>query len=63
LLLYTDGLIERRGEDLEVGTRRLAAAFARVESSPVEESVRSIIAEAGHPQPEDDVAVLLALFD
>ncbi|MDX3103388.1 SpoIIE family protein phosphatase [Nonomuraea angiospora] len=29
LVLYTDGLIERRGEDIDVGLARLTGALAR----------------------------------
>ena len=35
LLLYTDGLIERRGESLEVGLERLKELLARAPRTPV----------------------------
>ena len=34
LLLYSDGLIERRGEPLDVGMRRLHAILAELSSEP-----------------------------
>jgi anti-sigma regulatory factor (Ser/Thr protein kinase) len=55
LLLYTDGLVERRGEPLEVGLeelRRLAAS----DGSPPEELCRRLVDERG--SSSDDVAVL-----
>jgi len=59
LLLYTDGLIERRGESLDAGFERLIAA-ARVaadgtDSSFADHVYRSILEEASL---EDDVALL-----
>jgi putative methionine-R-sulfoxide reductase with GAF domain len=55
LVCYTDGLVERRGEIIDVGIGRLLAA---VEPIGAEEVVSSIMAAAGVEQPTDDVAVL-----
>jgi anti-sigma regulatory factor (Ser/Thr protein kinase) len=61
LLLYTDGLVERRGESLDVGLERLRHTAERL--LPVHEAPEAIAAlleeqlEGG--RPADDVAVLL----
>ena len=59
LLLFTDGLVERRGEDIDVSLDRLAALSMPPRASPdqvVEEVLRRL--DARHA--EDDVAVLAA---
>ena len=61
LLLYTDGLVERRGESLDVGLERLrrtAERSLRVHEAP--EAIATLIEEQleGN-RPADDVAVLL----
>ncbi len=63
LLLYTDGLIERRGEDLDVGLQRARTALAAISPQDLDETIASLITAIGNPQPEDDVAVLLAMLD
>jgi Stage II sporulation protein E (SpoIIE) len=42
LLAFTDGLVERRGEDLLVGLNRLAATAALGEA-PLDESLTEIL--------------------
>ncbi|NAZ84032.1 SpoIIE family protein phosphatase [Kineococcus sp. R8] len=56
VLAYTDGLVERRGEDLSVGLQRLAAAFAGAPADPegVCEDLLRLDADG-----EDDVALLV----
>jgi serine phosphatase RsbU (regulator of sigma subunit) len=60
LLLYTDGLVERRGEDLDVGIARLRRVFAEHRSLDVEQLadrlLEELTAEAGL---RDDVALVL----
>lgn len=56
LLAFTDGLVERRGENLEVGLQRLAEVA--VADRPVHELLETIIATLHSPSSEDDVAVL-----
>jgi serine phosphatase RsbU (regulator of sigma subunit) len=56
LLAFTDGLVERRGENLEVGLQRLAEVA--VADRPVDELLETIIATLHSPSSEDDVAVL-----
>ncbi|QWZ07576.1 SpoIIE family protein phosphatase [Nocardioides panacis] len=60
VLMYTDGLVERRGEDIDVGIDRLLAAAAAVAEQPLEKLVDSVLAELCPEAPDDDV-VLLAL--
>jgi serine phosphatase RsbU (regulator of sigma subunit)/anti-sigma regulatory factor (Ser/Thr protein kinase) len=61
LLLYTDGLVERRGESLDVGLERLRRAAVRL--LPVHEAPEAVTAlleeQLEGSRPADDVAVLL----
>jgi serine phosphatase RsbU (regulator of sigma subunit) len=57
LLLYTDGLIERRGDDLGVGLERLREVFARVPAAPGP-CLDQIAEEYRTEQIPDDVAML-----
>jgi anti-anti-sigma factor len=61
LLLYTDGLVERRGEHLDAGLGRLTTAAARLQAADPERLTGHLLAEvlADAAQP-DDVAVLAA---
>jgi PAS domain S-box-containing protein len=59
LLLYTDGLVERRGESLDDGCARLAAALAAVGSAAPEEVCDRLLGAALDQAPEDDVAMLV----
>jgi serine phosphatase RsbU (regulator of sigma subunit) len=56
ILLYTDGLVERRGESIDVGLERLLGAVDRPESGRVDELVRRLIDTV--IDPYDDIAVL-----
>jgi PAS domain S-box-containing protein len=57
LLLYTDGLIERRDEDIDVGLARLAASVSHGHEMPLTELCDVILAQcsSGH---QDDIALL-----
>jgi GAF domain-containing protein/anti-sigma regulatory factor (Ser/Thr protein kinase) len=57
LLLYTDGLVERRDEGIDTGIARMADTAAR-ETASAGELVDRLTEEAG--AREDDVAVLVA---
>ena len=57
LILYTDGLIERRGESLDVGLERLqvAAGIVATREAGTCRRLRDLCVEDDH---EDDVCIL-----
>jgi hypothetical protein len=57
VLGYTDGLIERRGEHLQVGLDRLARSAA-AHAGSVDALVAGTVADLAHDESADDVAVL-----
>jgi PAS domain S-box-containing protein len=57
--LYTDGLIERRGEALEDGFDRLRSVIAAHRDRPIQSLATVIIEEMQATRSEDDVALLL----
>ncbi len=57
LLLYTDGLIERRDEDLEAGLARLKDLLRRAPAG-AEECLQWLAAEVIADEIPDDVAML-----
>jgi serine phosphatase RsbU (regulator of sigma subunit)/anti-sigma regulatory factor (Ser/Thr protein kinase) len=58
LVLYTDGLVERRGESIDAGLQRLADAVERCEEG-AERVCDSIVDELVDPSAEDDSALLI----
>jgi serine phosphatase RsbU (regulator of sigma subunit) len=58
LLLFTDGLFERRGEPLDEGRRRVAEALSRRAAAPLAQLCDGLLAELTGDGVEDDVAVL-----
>ncbi len=63
LLLYTDGLVERRGESIDIGLRRLQAAaddlFTAVDDlTDLDEVLAKLTESVSDPDRQDDVAVL-----
>ncbi|OLT55329.1 SpoIIE family protein phosphatase [Cellulosimicrobium sp. CUA-896] len=59
VLLYTDGLVERRGESLHVGLERLRTTAQELAELPLEELCDRLIADLA-TDGEDDVALLAA---
>jgi PAS domain S-box-containing protein len=59
ILLYTDGLIERREYDIHVAIERLKSAFASGPAEPAE-IVESLPAQFGAERVQDDIALLAA---
>ncbi|MEU4215809.1 GAF domain-containing SpoIIE family protein phosphatase [Actinoplanes sp. NPDC026623] len=55
LVCYTDGLVEHRGEIIDVGIERLAAAARPDDAETV---CTTIMAHIGTEQPTDDIALL-----
>ncbi|CAN5514063.1 hypothetical protein BH10ACT10_BH10ACT10_24690 [soil metagenome] len=60
VLMYTDGLVERRDEDIDLGIARLGAAAASGIAEPLDVLVDRLLLEMLPEAPDDDV-VLLAL--
>jgi GAF domain-containing protein len=58
LLAFTDGLIERRDEDIDVGLARLEGACGRLRSGALREHLVGLIDEVRDPVRDDDVALL-----
>ena len=62
VVLYTDGLVERRGEDLQLGIKTLAERVADL-TGPVEGVPEELVASMLPDGPDDDVAILVARVD
>ena len=58
LLLYTDGLVERRGENLDVGLARLADSVADAGDASVEDLLRRVVRDLIPDGASDDTALL-----
>jgi PAS domain S-box-containing protein len=58
VLLYTDGLIERRDSDLDDGMTRLRAAATRLADRPLDELCDQLIDQLVETTPDDDVALV-----
>ena len=60
LVLITDGLVERRGEDIDEGIARVLTAAAAASSAvPADELLGRILAATEHRGHDDDVTVLV----
>jgi GAF domain-containing protein len=59
LLLYTDGLLERRDESITAGLQRLAGVLAQVGGADVEQVCDRLLAQMLPEAPDDDVAILV----
>jgi serine phosphatase RsbU (regulator of sigma subunit) len=57
LLVFTDGLVERRGEPLDAGFSRLRAATAGFDGS-LEDLLTKVVSELSYAEAEDDTALL-----
>ena len=62
VLLYTDGLVERRDEPLEVGLDRLGRSAQAHHTLDVEDFVDAVLADLVHRRLDDDVAMLAVRF-
>jgi len=58
VLLYTDGLVERRAADLDAGMVRLRDAVIELADLPLEQLLDELIERLVHGRPEDDVAIV-----
>ena len=59
LILYTDGLIERRGEAIDVGLQRLAASAVAHREESVQSLADHLIADLVPEAASDDVALVV----
>ncbi|HSU02691.1 MAG TPA: SpoIIE family protein phosphatase [Nocardioides sp.] len=60
VVAFTDGLIERRGEDITAGQERVALAVKAFLDRSLDEVIPEMVEEVGEPSRDDDVAVLAA---
>ncbi len=61
LLLYTDGLVERRGADIDAAIDRTAAVLAAAPADrPLPALLERLAAEIAGPRPADDMVLLAA---
>ncbi len=58
VLLYTDGLIERRDADLDAGMVRLREALIELADRPLGELLDEVLERLVHGRPDDDVALV-----
>jgi GAF domain-containing protein len=58
VLFFTDGLVERRDEDLDVGRARLLEEVRALPEEPTNEDLAALAARTRDPSRDDDVAVL-----
>ena len=64
LVLYTDGLIERRGEPLDAGLQRLAAAVDDSPAATADHLCATVLNRCLRNLPRrDDTAVICAVMD
>ncbi|MGY1771187.1 SpoIIE family protein phosphatase [Blastococcus sp. SYSU D00813] len=58
VLLYTDGLVERRDADLDTGLDRLREALVDLAGLPLQQLCDALIERLVHGRPDDDVALV-----
>ncbi len=58
VLLFTDGLVERRGEDLDTGLTRLRQAVTELAGRPLPDLCDELVERLVHGRPDDDVALV-----
>lgn len=58
VLLYTDGLVERRDSDLDRGVARLRDALVELVDLPLEELLDELLERLVQGRPDDDVALV-----
>ncbi|MGW5638430.1 SpoIIE family protein phosphatase, partial [Streptomyces sp. NPDC003832] len=60
LVLYTDGLVEARGRDIDVGLGMLREALARTDGASPDDTCRAVLDAMLRTRAGDDVALLVA---
>ena len=58
LLLYTDGLVERRDEGVDVGLSRLSANATLLADAPLSQGLPELVRRVGSEASDDDVTVV-----
>ena len=58
MVAFTDGLIERRDEDIDAGLARLRHAIGGLPRTSVVEGVRRLVESVRDERYDDDIAVL-----
>ncbi|WP_406832211.1 SpoIIE family protein phosphatase [Pedococcus sp. KACC 23699] len=58
VVLFTDGLIERRTEDIDVGRARLSAALGALAAGDLDPALRSTVTAVRDDTQDDDVAAV-----
>jgi PAS domain S-box-containing protein len=58
ILLYTDGLVERRGRDLHEGLELLRQTLEQLTDRPLDELCDEVLARMLQAEPQDDVALV-----
>ncbi|MER6949093.1 PP2C family protein-serine/threonine phosphatase [Nonomuraea sp. NPDC000554] len=58
LLLFTDGLVERRTRDIDAGLRLVLAAARDLPGRDLDAALDRLLADIGGPNPEDDACLL-----
>jgi serine phosphatase RsbU (regulator of sigma subunit) len=58
LLLYTDGLVERRGSTLDEGMDRLAGSLRELASAPLDDLCDALLQRMVQGPPQDDIALV-----
>nr|WP_091944656.1 SpoIIE family protein phosphatase [Trujillella endophytica] len=58
VLLYTDGLVERRDSDLDAGILRLRATLTELAHLPLQQLLDEVLERLVDGRPEDDVALV-----
>ncbi|MFE0738775.1 PP2C family protein-serine/threonine phosphatase [Streptomyces sp. NPDC058855] len=63
LLLYTDGMVERRDEDINKGIERLAETMTRAAGGGPQELIDAVLADPDQAGHEDDACMLVIRVD
>jgi serine phosphatase RsbU (regulator of sigma subunit) len=63
VLLYSDGLVERRGSTIDEGTDRLVQNLRELAHRPLDDLCDALLSRMLHGTPEDDVALVVVRID
>ncbi|GAA3153879.1 hypothetical protein GCM10020001_091860 [Nonomuraea salmonea] len=58
LLMFTDGLVERRVRDIDVGLDLVLAAARRLSAHDLDDGLDALLTDIGGPNPEDDACLV-----